>query len=297
MKRYKNENGRKLIYESYDRLLAGWAVPYESHNISTSYGITHVITAGSPDLPPLLLLHGTGDNVAMMWIYNVAELSRNFRIIAVDNIGGSGKSEPNDRYARDFKQAEWLDEILEAMNVDAVYIAGVSYGAYLAYHYTIVRPDRVNKIVCLAGGISGSQFEVMSKMMRAFLPEALFPSERNVRKLLRKLCGIHADAFENNPELMQHWFYLLKYFNNRSMMKHTITIHSAADVQAIRNKSLFVMGEQDLLSYYPKAVARLEANGMRYRIVKDAGHAINHEMPELIHEEILGFCREARSGE
>ncbi|MFZ4193221.1 alpha/beta fold hydrolase [Paenibacillus sp. NPDC058898] len=293
MKRFKSDNGQKLIYESYDRLLAGWAVPYESHNISTSYGITHVITAGSPDLPPLLLLHGTGDNVAMMWIYNVAELSRNFRIIAVDNIGGSGKSEPNDRYARDFKQAEWLDEILEAMNVDTVYIAGVSYGAYLAYHYAIVRPDRVNKIVCLAGGISGSQFEVMSKMMRAFLPEALFPSERNVRKLLRKLCGTHADAFENNPELMQHWYYLLKYFNNRSMMKHTITIYSAADVQAIRDKSLFVMGEQDLLSYYPKAVARLKANGMRYRIVKDAGHAINHEVPELVHEEIIGFCREA----
>ncbi|MFE0556987.1 alpha/beta fold hydrolase [Paenibacillus sp. NPDC058910] len=293
LKRFKSDNGQKLIYESYDRLLAGWAVPYESHNISTSYGITHVITAGSPDLPPLLLLHGTGDNVAMMWIYNVAELSRNFRIIAVDNIGGSGKSEPNDRYARDFKQAEWLDEILEAMNVDTVYIAGVSYGAYLAYHYAIVRPDRVNKIVCLAGGISGSQFEVMSKMMRAFLPEALFPSERNVRKLLRKLCGTHADAFENNPELMQHWYYLLKYFNNRSMMKHTITIYSAADVQAIRDKSLFVMGEQDLLSYYPKAVARLKANGMRYRIVKDAGHAINHEVPELVHEEIIGFCREA----
>ncbi|MGG3506563.1 alpha/beta hydrolase [Paenibacillus lautus] len=293
LKRFKSVNGQKLVYESYDRLMAGWTVPYEQHKISTSYGMTHVITAGSSDLPPLLLLHGTGDNVAMMWIYNVAELSRNFYIIAVDNIGGSGKSEPNDKYAHDFNQAKWLDEILEAMNVDAVYIAGVSYGAYLAYHYAIVRPNRVRKIVCLAGGIAGSQSELMIKMMRAFLPEALFPSEWSVSTLLRKLCGAHADAFENNPELMQHWFYLLKYFNNRSMMKHTITIHSSADIQAIRSKSLFIIGEQDLLSYYPKAVARLETNGMRYRIVLDAGHAINHEMPELVHEEIIGFCREA----
>ncbi|MGG4090988.1 alpha/beta fold hydrolase [Paenibacillus lautus] len=293
LKRFKSVNGQKLVYESYDRLMAGWTVPYEQHKISTSYGMTHVITAGSSDLPPLLLLHGTGDNVAMMWIYNVSELSRNFYIIAVDNIGGSGKSEPNDKYAHDFNQAKWLDEILEAMNVDAVYIAGVSYGAYLAYHYAIVRPNRVRKIVCLAGGIAGSKSELMINMMRAFLPEALFPSERSVRTLLRKLCGTHADAFENNPELMQHWFYLLKYFNNRSMMKHTITIHSSADIQAIRSKSLFVIGEQDLLSYYPKAVARLKANGMRYRIVKDAGHAINHEVPELVHEEIIGFCREA----
>ncbi|OIB02429.1 alpha/beta hydrolase [Paenibacillus sp. LC231] len=293
MKRFKSDNGQKLVYESYDRLMAGWTVPYEQHHISTSYGMTHVITAGSSDLPPLLLLHGTGDNVAMMWIYNVAELSRNFHIIAVDNIGGSGKSEPNDRYAHDFNQAKWLDEILEAMNVDATYIAGVSYGAYLAYHYAIVRPDRVRKIVCLAGGIAGSQSELMSKMMRAFLPEALFPSERSVRKLLRKLCGTNADAFENHTDLMQHWFYLLKHFNNRSMMKHTITIHSSADIQTIRSKTLFVIGEQDLLSYYPKAVARLEANGMRYRLVPGAGHAINHEMPDLVHEEIIGFCKEA----
>ena len=77
------------------------------------------------------------------------------------------------------------------------------------------------------------------------------------------------------------------------MMKHTITIHSSADIQTIRGKTLFVIGEQDLLSYYPKAVARLETNGMRYRLVPGAGHAINHEMPDLVHEEIIGFCREA----
>ena len=63
--------------------------------IPTTYGDTHIITAGSPDQPPLLLLHGTGDNAAMMWIYNMEELSRSFYVIAVDNIGGSGKSEPS----------------------------------------------------------------------------------------------------------------------------------------------------------------------------------------------------------
>lgn len=86
--RYKTENGQRLIYESYDRLLAGLSVPLEQQNIPTTYGITHIITAGSSENPPLLLLHGTGDNAAMMWVYNMEELSQAFYVIAIDNIGG-----------------------------------------------------------------------------------------------------------------------------------------------------------------------------------------------------------------
>lgn len=154
--RYKTENGQRLIYESYDRLLAGLSVPLEQQNIPTTYGITHIITAGSSENPPLLLLHGTGDNAAMMWVYNMEELSQTFYVIAIDNIGGSGKSEPNDNYSQPFDQAKWLDEILEALRINSVYIAGVSYGAYLAYHYALMRPDRVEKIVCMAGSIAGA---------------------------------------------------------------------------------------------------------------------------------------------
>ncbi|MEJ9216851.1 alpha/beta hydrolase [Paenibacillus glucanolyticus] len=288
--RYKTENGQRLIYESYDRLLAGLSVPLEQQNIPTTYGITHIITAGSSENPPLLLLHGTGDNAAMMWVYNMEELSQAFYVIAIDNIGGSGKSEPNDNYSQQFDQAKWLDEILEALRINSVYIAGVSYGAYLAYHYALMRPDRVEKIVCMAGSIAGSQLEVMSKMMKAFLPEALFPSERNARKLLRKLCGPQIAPFEEHPELMQHWIYLLKFFNNASMRHHKITIFPAEDFRVIRHKALFLIGDQDMLSNYPKAIHRLIDYGMIYRIVKDAGHAINHEQPEIIHRAIQQFC-------
>ena len=291
MKRYKSEEGRRLIHESYDRLLNGWNVPYKEVDVSTHYGITHIITAGDPEHPPLLLFHGTGDHSALMWIYNARELSASYYVIAVDHIGGSGKSEPNANYDRTFNQVKWMDEIFEVMKLKSVYIAGVSYGAYLAYHYAIARPEKVRKIVCMAGRVPGSQLEVMSKMMRAFLPEAMFPSEQNVRKLLRKLCGASADAFEKNPDLLQHWTYLLKYFNNRTMMKHSITIYPQDAIQTIRDKSLFLIGDQDMLSYYPKSLARLREYGINHRIVKNAGHAINHEMPELIHEEIVGFCR------
>ncbi|WII39847.1 alpha/beta fold hydrolase [Paenibacillus thiaminolyticus] len=262
----------------------------------TTYGTTHVITAGSPADPVLLLLHGTADNSAMMWVSNIEQLSERFYVIAIDAIGGSGKSEPNERYANEFDQTAWLDELLDAMKIETACVAGVSYGAYLAYHYAIWRPARVTKIVCMAGRVASSQFEVMSKMIKAFLPEALFPTEASCRRLLRKLSA-NCAPFENNPDLMNHWHYLLKHFNNKSMMKHAITIFTDEQLESIRGKALFLIGEQDILSNYPKAIRKLEQIRLNYKIIRHAGHAINHEQPEKVNREIIEYLRKETDGE
>lgn len=289
MQRYKTQLGQKLIYESYEKLLVIWNVAYEEKDVATTYGSTHIITAGLRTNPALLLLHGTADNSAMMWVYNIQQLSKHFYVIAIDAIGGSGKSEPNDKYVKEFDQTVWLDEVLETMSIEKTHIAGVSYGAYLAYHYAIMRPSKVRKIVCMAGRVASGQFEVMTKMIKAFLPEALFPTEASTHKLLKKLCGPNYSVFENNTELMKHWYYLLKYFNNRSMMMHKITIFNNEQLELIRDNSLFLIGEQDILSNYPKAINKLKDNYLNYKIIKQAGHAINHEQSEVVNMEIMEY--------
>lgn len=57
---------------------------------------------------------------------------------------------------------------------------------------------------------------------------------------------------------MKHWYHLLKYFNNKSMMKHAITIFADEQLESIREKALFLIGEQDILSNYPKAIQKLK---------------------------------------
>lgn len=225
----------------------------------------------------------------MMWLYNIKRLSEHFYVIAVDAIGGSGRSEPNEHYYRSFDQTIWLDEILEQLQLEEVNIAGVSYGAYLAYHYAIMRPSKVRKIVCMAGRVASSQGEVIRTMMKAFLPEAIFPTEKNSKKLLRKLCGPNYTVFENHPILMNHWYYLLKYFNNKSMMKHKTIIFDDTQLQLLRDKSLFIIGELDILSNYPKAILKLRDNQLCYKIVKDAGHAVNHEQADEVNAVICNY--------
>ncbi|MCX7709530.1 MAG: alpha/beta hydrolase [Clostridia bacterium] len=290
MKRFKSEEGKRLIYESYNKLLTLWGVDLEQTDIETTFGSTHVITVGQHENPPLLLFHGVGDNSALMWIYNIQELARHFFVIAADTIGGPGKSEPNEHYFKSFTQAQWIDDILNAFNIDSAYIAGVSNGAYLTQHYAMKRPERVPKIVCMSGSIAcKSAPNPLFRMMKVFLPEALIPTEKNARKLLRKMCGPNSTVFENNQELMRHWVYLLKYFNNRAMMSHKIVRFGDNEIATIRDKALFLLGDCDRLSYHDAAIKAFQEHRLNYKIVQNAGHALNHEQADLINGEIVRF--------
>lgn len=71
---FKSEQGKKEVLKYYDMLLTKGSLPHEEIIINTSYGETFVIAKGKKELPPLVLLHGSGMNSAM-WIREMDELS------------------------------------------------------------------------------------------------------------------------------------------------------------------------------------------------------------------------------
>ena len=290
VKRFKKKDGKQKVYEAYERLLGLWGVDITENDIDTTFGKTHIITSGNRENPPLLLFHGVGDNSAIMWIYNVQELVKHFYVIAVDTIGGPGKSEPNENYSKNFEQSLWIDDILNTLNIDKIDIAGVSNGAYIAQHYAITRLNRVNKFVCMAGSISTKNSpNPLFGLMKVVIPEALFPTEKNVAKLMKKLSGPNYDVFIKNEAIMHQWSCLLKYFNNMSMAYHKLKKFSVEEIATIREKSLFLVGDSDRLVFSPNTIKEFEDNKLNYKIIKNAGHGINHEQSELINNEIVNF--------
>lgn len=289
IKKYKSVRGGQELIASYDRLLGEWGVPVTEKDIPTPFGSTHVLLAGDPASPPLLLFHGVGDDAALMWVVNARNLAAHFHLIAVDTIGGPGKSEPNEAYFSRFDQAAWIDSLLDALNLAQVNVAGVSNGAYLTQLYAAKRPERVRRAVCMAGGLAvQGQKSPLWRMMKVFLPEALFPTEKNARKLMGKLCA-NPEALFRQAELMRHWLCLLKYFNNASMSKHRITGFNDAEIGLIRERTRFLIGCGDPLGNAAGSAALLDRYGMNYRLVEQAGHAINHEQPAIVEAEMIGF--------
>lgn len=109
-----------------------------------------MIEFGEKEKDPLILFHGVGDDTALMWIYNAKALGEHFHVYAIDTIGGPGKSIPGKGYNQGFEDALWIDDLLDALSLDQVYMAGVSNGGYLTQMYTIMRPERVKKGISMA---------------------------------------------------------------------------------------------------------------------------------------------------
>lgn len=289
VKTFKNKTGQELLLKSYDKLLTQWGVKLTEKNIDTRYGTTHVILCGDPNNPPLALFHGVGDNSALMWIFNARELSKYFYLIAIDTIGGPTKSIPNSNYGKEFRQEIWIDDVLDSLGLEKIFLAGVSNGAYLAQLYTAKRPGRVNGAVCMAGSVEvgGSGF-AMIKKFKVFFPEALFPTEKNVVKLLTKICGVNKDVFIKNNDLMEHWKYLLKYGVPMAMGFHKILPLSQPEIKILSDKALFIVGDRDpIVSANSKEI--FEANGIRYIMLKGSGHGINHEFADTVNKYIIEF--------
>ena len=94
--------------------------------------------------------------------------------------------------------------------------------------------------------------------MKIFFPEALFPTKKNVKKLIEKMCGGNSAVFTENKDIMEHYTYLLKGFNNMAMGYHKVRTFSEEEVDNI------YLTEDEL-----KAMADLELSGTRLDKYRD----------------------------
>ncbi len=287
MKVYKSEDANKKILQSYDKLLSQWGCEKTELDITTTYGSTHVIECGASNLPTLVLFHGVGDDSALMWIFNAAFLSKHFHIFAIDTIGGPGKSRPNENYNKGFDDILWIDQVLDGLKIDKAFFAGVSNGGYLLQNYTLKHPEKVIKGISIASAVpAGKRKGLIPPLFKVFLPEALFPSDKNVLKLMKKICGKNYNVFTDNPDIMFHWKSLLQGFNNMAMSFHKVRPFTDEEVDSIREKIIYLAGDEDPFQKLGGKAA-LQAYHMKAVFYPDAGHGLNHELAEEINQKIL----------
>lgn len=282
MKKYRSQRAGSEIIRTYDALLREWGVDYEELDIEGRYGSTHVIAAGDKDAPPVVLFHGVGDDAALMWLYNAAYLARSLRLYAVDTIGGPGKSEPGAGYNKDFDDVVWIDELFDGLGLQSASVVGVSHGGYLAQLYALCRPERVRNVVCISSSApAGKSGSPMKSMMKIFLPEALFPTDRNVRRLLIKLSGDNVEAFTGNPLVMEHYRYLLKGFNNMAIAYHRVRFFTDEEIDSLRDRVVYLLGGKDPFQTLGGRSSMARCN-MNARYFESAGHGLNHELADEI---------------
>jgi pimeloyl-ACP methyl ester carboxylesterase len=153
---YKSAAGERAVRERTLELLRDWPLPSQHLRLPTREGETSVVACGPESAPPLLLFHGSGAN-AVMWMGDVADWAKHFRVYAVDMIGEPGLSAPSRPPLASDAYALWLDDVLNGLSIARASLAGVSLGGWLALDYATRRPERVERLALLRPGGVGRQ--------------------------------------------------------------------------------------------------------------------------------------------
>jgi len=94
------------------------------------------MASGKEELPPLILLHGSGMN-SVMWINEMEKYSHNHRVYAVDMPGEPGKSDETQLSLEGDDFTNWLNDIFDALSIEKASIVGISLGAWLGAKFSI----------------------------------------------------------------------------------------------------------------------------------------------------------------
>ena len=136
------------FHAAYDALLAQWPSGHQPADVQTRYGTTRVNVCGPPDAPPLVLFHGYGATAAV-WFATAGELSRTWRVMAVDRPGEAGRSAQGGLKMRAADIMQWIDDLRAGLRLETFALCGHSYGAWLALSYALRSPSRVRALALL----------------------------------------------------------------------------------------------------------------------------------------------------
>lgn len=283
---YRRLETKAKLMALYDAELACWPVPYESLTVPTRYGDTHVIASGDTHALPLVLLH-VGAGNATMWLPNIAELSRSYRVYALDTIGDLGKSIVKGAHPKDAgAYGLWLADVLDELHVAKADIVGASMGGWIAHSLALFAPERVHRLVLLA---PAAGIPPRTRWAKLLLSLMLPLPESYKRKVIGQLLGRGAANSET-------WMsYLLAASTCRPKLSPPAKF-SDEQLRQTRVPTLFLVGDEEVVyASIEETLARARRclPDVQAEVIVGAGHLLSVDQPKLVNARILHFLEGA----
>ena len=148
----------------------------DANGIKTNY-----LEAGSPDAPPVVLIHGSGPGVTSYanWRLVLPELGKDFHVLAPDMVGFGYTERPNDI---EYGVQTWADQVvgfMDSLDIPPAAMVGNSFGGAIALRVATQHPERVGKLVLM--GSMGVHFDITEGLDTVW---GYQPSFENMRKVL-----------------------------------------------------------------------------------------------------------------
>ncbi|HMA37677.1 MAG TPA: alpha/beta hydrolase [Chloroflexia bacterium] len=242
--------------------------------------------------PPLVFIHGLGSST-QDWAYQVAALAPTYTVLTFDLRGHGQSARPPGPYTIPLFAADTAG-LLQALDIGAAHIVGVSLGGSVAFQLALDAPTQVKTltIVNSAPGLPGSAAAAQQEIDR--------------RVALVQQMGMRAMGEALSPNLFPHPEHaaLRQSFVERWATNDPAAYIAATrallgwdvgdQIGAIRCPTLVIAADQD---YSPVAVKAAYVQRMpdaRLVVIPATHHAVPMETPEQFTAVLVAFLAEQR---
>ncbi len=220
---------------------------------------------------PLLLLHGNGGSIEN-FLYQIPELSKHFKVIAVDS-RAQGKSTDSGREITYALMASDMSALINKLNLGSVRVVGWSDGGNVGLELALAHPQKVKKLVTIGANYTHENFLAPpdSVAMEANDPRLLktTPLMQKYKERLDKLSSVVRKKLSDLEE---------KYPN--------ITIEQ---LKQIKVPVLVVVGDHDAINLDHTISLFASLPHSQLLIVPGASHMVPIEQPDLLNSEMTKF--------
>ena len=139
---FRSADARRQYLTTYDEVRALSPRPDVSHDVPTEFGTVRVYQHGPCDGIPVVLMHGFFLTSAM-WRQQIAGLTTDFTVYALDMLGQPGASIQSKRMPTPAHGARCIDAVLAGLGLHGVHLVAHSYGGWIATHTAARKPGRL----------------------------------------------------------------------------------------------------------------------------------------------------------
>lgn len=88
---FRSSESQAEYFNAYEKTMQLFPIEVQEEYVDTEFGKSYVIKAGNTNNPPLALIHAASCG-SPIWYKNFEELSKSYRLYAIDLIGETSKS-------------------------------------------------------------------------------------------------------------------------------------------------------------------------------------------------------------
>ena len=279
---YNTEKGKKEILKLYNQKLEELNIDFEYLNLDTFFGKTTIIATGDISNPPILIFHGS-NGCAPIALETYSNLSKNFRVYAIDVLAQPNKSAATRLSMKDNSYGQWVIEIINTLNIENVTMAGFSFGGLIILKTLEYDESKIKEVYLSAPAyiVNGNPLKALFKV---FIPMKLFIKTKKIKYVEKFLAELFTDRDEFAIQ------YLSKVFLHFKMDFTPVPIIDAKKAKSITTPITLFAAKNDILFPGKKMINRANKIFPSLRrdiLLRDSKHVQNKKQNLFIESVII----------